>query len=83
MIDALAVRNSAQESDVASGQPIVFAHGSRDVIAPDEVGRYVHEHVAGSEMVYLDETGHSPNLKALQEKGTAIQAYGDRHDRAG
>ena len=73
MIDVLAVRNNAHESGVASGQPIVFGHGSRDVIAPDQVGRYVDEHVAGSEQVYLDAAGYCPNLSVPQETGTAIR----------
>lgn len=33
-----------------------------DVIAPPEVGRYVHEHLAGSDLVVIDSVGHCPNL---------------------
>ncbi len=33
-----------------------------DVIAPPEVGRYVHEHLPGSDLVVIDSVGHCPNL---------------------
>jgi sigma-B regulation protein RsbQ len=33
-----------------------------DAIAPPEVGRYVHEHLPGSDLVVIDAVGHCPNL---------------------
>ena len=44
--------------------PSLVLQCRNDVIAPMEVGRYVHEHLAGSELVILDATGHCPNLSA-------------------
>ena len=48
---------------------------SDDVIAPTEVGRYVHEHIQGSEMVIMRATGHCPNLSAPEETIAAIRAF--------
>ncbi len=46
-----------------------------DIIAPICVGEYVHRHVAGSEYVLLDATGHCPNLSAPDEVTAAIRAF--------
>jgi sigma-B regulation protein RsbQ len=48
---------------------------SEDLIAPPEVGRYVHEHIQGSEMVMMRATGHCPNLSAPEETIAAIRAF--------
>ena len=48
---------------------------SEDVIAPMEVGEYVHQHIADSELVVLDATGHCPNLSAPEETIAAIQKF--------
>ncbi|MCP1557088.1 UNVERIFIED_ORG: sigma-B regulation protein RsbQ [Methylobacterium sp. SuP10 SLI 274] len=48
---------------------------SEDVIAPLEVGAYVHRHLANSELALLDATGHCPNLSAPAETIAAIQAF--------
>lgn len=46
-----------------------------DAIAPLEVGEYVRDRIAGSEMVVLDATGHCPNLSAPEEVIAAIRAF--------
>lgn len=46
-----------------------------DAIAPVSVGEYVRDHVAGSEMVLLDATGHCPNLSAPEEVVAAIRDF--------
>ena len=46
-----------------------------DVIAPVEVGHYVHDHLAGSDLVVLDVTGHCPNLSAPDDLSAAIEAW--------
>jgi sigma-B regulation protein RsbQ len=46
-----------------------------DVIAPTAVGEYVHAHLPDSELVYLDATGHCPNLSAPEETIAAIRAF--------
>ena len=55
--------------------PCLVLQCSDDVIAPDEVGRYVHEHLPRSEFVQLRATGHCPNLSAPDETCDAIEAY--------
>jgi len=46
-----------------------------DVIAPEAVGEYVHEHLPGSEYVLLSATGHCPNLSAPAETIAAMQGF--------
>jgi sigma-B regulation protein RsbQ len=46
-----------------------------DIIASEEVGEYVHDHIAGSKLVLLDATGHCPNLSAPREVIAAIRAF--------
>ncbi len=48
---------------------------SDDIIAPISVGRYVHDHIAGSQLVVLEATGHCPNLSAPAEVISAIRAF--------
>jgi sigma-B regulation protein RsbQ len=48
---------------------------SEDIIAQEVVGRYVQAHIAGSELVLLQATGHCPNLSAPAEVISAIQAF--------
>lgn len=42
--------------------PTLVLQSTDDVIAPEEVGRYVHDQIAGSELVTLTSRGHCPNL---------------------
>lgn len=46
-----------------------------DIIASEEVGAYVRDHIPGSEMVILGATGHCPNLSAPGEVVAAIRAF--------
>ena len=55
--------------------PALVLQCREDVIAPPQVGRYVHEHLAGSELVLLDAVGHCPNLSAPQTVVDAIAEY--------
>jgi sigma-B regulation protein RsbQ len=48
---------------------------SEDIIAPSEVGDYVHRHIAGSKLVIMNATGHCPNLSAPAETIAAIRAF--------
>jgi sigma-B regulation protein RsbQ len=48
---------------------------SEDIIAPLEVGRYVHEHLANSRLVIMRATGHCPNLSAPEETIAAIRSF--------
>lgn len=48
-------------------KPTLILQCSNDVIAPLQVGHYMHEHIDGSELVVLKATGHCPNLSAPEE----------------
>jgi sigma-B regulation protein RsbQ len=48
---------------------------SEDVIAPREVGEYVHRMLPNSQLVIMAATGHCPNLSAPDETVKAIQAF--------
>ena len=58
--------------------PTLVLQCSDDVIAPDVVGSYVHQHIAGSTLVRLAATGHCPNLSAPEETVAAMRAFLDR-----
>ena len=45
-----------------------------DVIAPMEVGGYVHDAIPGSVLTFLEATGHCPNLSAPDESTSAVTA---------
>ena len=67
---------SDNRDDLARLQtPALVLQCSEDVIAPVEVGRYVHEHLPNSKLAILDATGHCPNLSAPDETIAAIKAY--------
>ncbi len=57
--------------------PSLVVQSRVDSIAPPEVGRYVHDHLADSELVVLDATGHCPNLSAPDQLVAAVRAYLD------
>jgi sigma-B regulation protein RsbQ len=46
-----------------------------DIIAPQCVGEYVRDQVAGSQLVLLNATGHCPHLSAPAEVIAAIDAF--------
>jgi sigma-B regulation protein RsbQ len=55
--------------------PTLVIQCARDVIAPPEVGEFVHEHIAGSTLVTVDASGHCPQLSAPEAVTQAITAY--------
>jgi sigma-B regulation protein RsbQ len=55
--------------------PTLILQCTDDVIAPEVVGEYVRDHIAGSELVVLRATGHCPNLSAPEETVAAIKAF--------
>jgi sigma-B regulation protein RsbQ len=46
-----------------------------DIIAPTEVGEYVHSKIPGSRFRMLEATGHCPNLSAPEEVTAAIREF--------
>jgi sigma-B regulation protein RsbQ len=55
--------------------PTLVLQCTDDVIAPEGVGLYVHEHLPESEYQLLSATGHCPHLSAPAETIAAIQAF--------
>ncbi|PYC74526.1 alpha/beta hydrolase [Streptomyces tateyamensis] len=55
--------------------PTLVLECAQDVIAPREVGAYVHAAIATSRLVTLDATGHCPQLSAPEATGEAILAF--------
>ena len=55
--------------------PTVVLQCSDDAIAPRCVGEFVQERVAGSQIVFLQATGHCPNLSAPEETVDAIRSF--------
>jgi sigma-B regulation protein RsbQ len=55
--------------------PTLILQCTDDVIAPETVGRYVHEAIPGSVFTKLAATGHCPNLSAPEETTAAIRAF--------
>lgn len=55
--------------------PTLVLECTQDVIAPREVGAFVHQAIDGSTLVTLDATGHCPHLSAPQATNEAIIAF--------
>ncbi|MFF5635825.1 alpha/beta fold hydrolase [Streptomyces sp. NPDC012825] len=55
--------------------PTLVLECSRDVIAPREVGAFVHRAIPGSTLVALDATGHCPHLSAPEATNEAITGF--------
>ena len=55
--------------------PTLVLQCSDDVIAPDAVGHYVHEHLRNGTFVQMEATGHCPNLSAPDETIAAIKSF--------
>jgi len=55
--------------------PSLVLQCSRDAIAPEPVGAYVHSRLPTSRLVQLNATGHCPNLSAPEETVAAIKAF--------
>ncbi|MFD7019308.1 alpha/beta fold hydrolase [Streptomyces sp. NPDC059161] len=55
--------------------PTLVLECTQDVIAPREVGAYVHRAIPGSKLVTLDATGHCPHLSAPEATNEAIRNF--------
>lgn len=55
--------------------PTLVLECTEDVIAPREVGAFVHAAVPGSTLVTLDATGHCPHLSAPEATNQAVTAF--------
>jgi sigma-B regulation protein RsbQ len=67
---------SDSRTDLASVTlPTLVLECAQDVIAPREVGAYVHAAIPGSRLVTLDATGHCPQLSAPEATGREIAEF--------
>ena len=67
---------SDNRADLATVRvPTLVLQCTDDVIAPEVVGRYVHEQIPGSVFTQLAATGHCPHLSAPEETAAAIRAF--------
>ena len=57
--------------------PSLILQCSEDMIAPQEVGEYVHQRIPGSTLHLLEATGHCPHMSHPEETIRAIKAYLD------
>jgi sigma-B regulation protein RsbQ len=55
--------------------PTLVLDCEQDLIAPRQVGAYVHAHIADSRLVTLPATGHCPQLSAPQATAQQIAAF--------
>ncbi|WP_369382627.1 alpha/beta fold hydrolase [Streptomyces sp. cg36] len=55
--------------------PTLVLECAHDVIAPREVGAFVHAAIPGSRLVTLDATGHCPHLSAPGATNQALTAF--------
>lgn len=55
--------------------PTLLLQCSEDIIAPEEVGIYMHEKIKDSQLILMEATGHCPNLSAPEETITAMKAF--------
>ncbi len=55
--------------------PALILQCADDVIAPKQVGDYIHAEMPDSTIVYMKATGHCPNLSAPEETLAAIKAF--------
>jgi sigma-B regulation protein RsbQ len=65
--------NRADLSSIAARTLILQCR--EDIIAPQCVGEYVHQHISNSQFLLLNATGHCPNLSAPDEVAAAIRAF--------
>ncbi|WP_030220239.1 alpha/beta fold hydrolase [Streptomyces bikiniensis] len=55
--------------------PTLVLECAQDVVAPREVGAFVHRAIPGSTLVTLDATGHCPHLSAPEATNEAITGF--------
>lgn len=55
--------------------PVLILQCSNDIIAPLEVGHYMHKQITNSKLVVMKATGHCPNLSAPEETIAAIRSF--------
>lgn len=62
-------------------KPALIMQCSEDIIAPAEVGDYVHAHLANSTLKSLRATGHCPHMSHPEETIQVMKEYLKRNDK--
>ncbi|MET8100538.1 alpha/beta hydrolase [Streptomyces sp. NPDC005236] len=57
------------------GVPTLVLECTQDVIAPRQVGAFVHQAITGSKLVTLEATGHCPHLSAPEATNEALTGF--------
>ena len=66
-------------SDVPNcATPTLVLQTQADLIAPVEVGHYMHRHLPRSQLVLMQATGHCPHMSAPEETTAAIRGFLER-----
>jgi sigma-B regulation protein RsbQ len=55
--------------------PSLIVQVRHDAVAPMEVGEYMHRHLANSELVVVEATGHCPHVSHPEQTITAMKRY--------
>jgi len=55
--------------------PSLIMQCSEDIIAPNEVGQYIHQHLPNSTLKVMKATGHCPHMSEPEETITMIKDY--------
>ncbi|GAA4368933.1 alpha/beta hydrolase [Paeniglutamicibacter cryotolerans] len=55
--------------------PALILQSTDDIVTPEQVGTYLHEHLRASTLVRLEATGHFPQSSAPEETVAAILSY--------
>ncbi|MCD1119105.1 MULTISPECIES: alpha/beta fold hydrolase [Chryseobacterium] len=58
-----------------SDLPVLILQCRNDIIAPVEVGHFMHTQMKGSQLVIMNATGHCPNLSAPEETIEMIRVF--------
>lgn len=61
--------------------PVLIICGAEDRLTPVKYGRYLHERIAGSEVVVIERAGHMVMLEQPRAVNRAMRAFLERLDR--
>lgn len=61
--------------------PVLVICGAEDRLTPVKYGRYLHERIAGSEMVIIERAGHMVMLEQPRAVNSAMRAFLERLDQ--
>jgi len=64
-----------RQSLPAADMPLLLVHGEQDAIVPVEAGRWLAEHLPGTQVHYLDVCGHAPFLSRPDIFNTILKEW--------